>query len=176
MVDCWRCQTAVTPILDRVWRPGGKNNTGTPAGVSGVGGIVSRTLSSRHMGTPFEDVAFTARSSDTIVRETESLVITKICDFRTTSLRGRTGRLRRTVRNPLRSDRFLQYCNASCHLNAGILKLKRGRRMWILSQADGAYPRPEGRGIAPAQPIRCGLGTHHQYINQQTMRSASGVG
>ena len=34
--------------------------TGTPAGISGVGGIVSRALSSRHVGTPFEDVAFTA--------------------------------------------------------------------------------------------------------------------
>ena len=34
--------------------------------------------------------------SDTVVRETKSLVITEIFDFRTTSLRGRTGRLRRS--------------------------------------------------------------------------------
>jgi len=58
-VDCWRCQTAVTPIFDRVRRPSVVFATGTPAGVSRVGDIVSRALSSRHVGTPFEDMAFT---------------------------------------------------------------------------------------------------------------------
>ena len=58
--------------------------------------------------------------SDTVVRETKSLVITKIEDFRTTSLRGRTGRLRRTARNPLCSGRFLPSYRTACQLNLGI--------------------------------------------------------
>ena len=38
----------------------------------------------------------------------------------TASLRGRTGRLRRTVRNPLRSDRFLLSGTTACHLNISV--------------------------------------------------------
>ena len=34
---------------------------------------------------------------------------------------GRTGRLCRTGRNPLRSDRFLHQCSASCHLNVCLI-------------------------------------------------------
>jgi len=91
-------------------------------------------LSSRHRDTSFKDVRSPTALSDTA------------------SLRGRTGRRRRTVRNPLRSDRFLPLSWFACHLNAGILKLR------VLSSAvslpsDGAYPRPEGRGIAPAHRI-----------------------
>jgi len=70
----------------------------------------------------------------------------------TASLRGRTGRLRRTVRNPLRSDRFLPVRRVACHLNAGILKLKMLVNVDCLP-SDGAYPRPEGRCIAPAPRI-----------------------
>ena len=51
VVDCWRCQTAVTPILDRVWRPSVVFATGTPEGVSRVGGIVVLAFSSRHRHT-----------------------------------------------------------------------------------------------------------------------------
>ncbi|GAA0271323.1 hypothetical protein GCM10009000_103920 [Halobacterium noricense] len=58
-MDCWQCQPAGTPILNRVWRPRVVLATGTPAGVNGVGGIVWFALSSRHVGTPVEDVAFT---------------------------------------------------------------------------------------------------------------------
>ena len=51
MVDCWLCQVAVTPILDRVLRPGVVFATGTPASVSRVGGIVMLALSSRQRHT-----------------------------------------------------------------------------------------------------------------------------
>jgi hypothetical protein len=126
--------------------------SGTPAGVNGLGGTFWFASSSRHRDTPFEGMRSPAALSDTVVRETKSLVITEISDFRTTSLHGRTGRLRRTVRNPLRSDRFLSITKVACHLTAGILKLR------VLSNAgslpsDGAYPRRERRGIAPVQRI-----------------------
>ena len=70
----------------------------------------------------------------------------------TASLRGRTGRLRRTVRNPLRSDRFLSSNRVACQLNVGIPKLRVLSNVGFLP-SDGAYPRPEGRGIAPVQRI-----------------------
>ena len=66
---------------------------------------------------------------------------------------GRTGRLRRTVRNPLRSDRFLSVNTAACHLNAPVGNSGQAFERWSVSLSDGAYPRPEGRGIAPAPPI-----------------------
>ena len=59
VVDCWSCQVTVTPILGRVWRPSVVFATGTPAGVSGLGGTFWVASSSRHVGTPFEDVSFT---------------------------------------------------------------------------------------------------------------------
>ena len=114
--------------------------------------------SSRHVDTPFKDVRSPPALSDTVVRETQSLVITKIFDFRTTSLRGRTGRLRRTVRNPLRSDRFLSVDTAACHLNAPVENSGLAFERWPMPPNDGAYPRPEGRGIAPVPLIRSDIG------------------
>jgi len=49
---------AVTPILDRVGRPSVVFATGTPAGVSRVGGIVVLAFSSQHRHTLLE-CAFT---------------------------------------------------------------------------------------------------------------------
>jgi len=141
VVDCWQCQTAVTPILDRVRRPGVVLATGTQAGVSGVGGIVVLAFSSRHVDTPFKDVR-----SPTVLSDTASL-------------RGRTGRLRRTVRNPLCSDRFLSVNTAACYLNVPVGNSGQAFERWNVSLSDGAYPRPEGRGIAPAPPIRGGQNT-----------------
>jgi len=152
LVDCWPCQVAVTPILDRVGRPGVIFSTETLAGVSGLGVTFSSASSSRHVGTSFEDV----RSPTTLPD------ITSLC--------GRTGRrprdsvsrdhenlrfsndLRRTVQNPLRSDRFLPTNTAACHLNASIPKL-RALSNGDLLPSDGAYPRRERRGIAPVQLI-----------------------
>jgi hypothetical protein len=51
VVDCWRCQAAVTPILDRVRHPSVVFATGMSAGVSRVGGIVMLAFSSRHRHT-----------------------------------------------------------------------------------------------------------------------------
>ena len=109
--------------------------------------------SSRHVGTPFEDVRSPPALSDTVVRETQSLVITKIFDFRTTSLRGWTGRLRRTVRNPLRSDQFLPVNTAVYHLNATVGNSGLAFERWSVLLSDGAYPRSKGRSIAPVPPI-----------------------
>ena len=108
--------------------------TGTPAGVSRVGGIVWFALRSRHMGTRFSHMCSPTVLPDIV------------------SLRGWTGHLRRTVWNPLRSDRFLFNSRAACHLTVGIPKLG------MLSDveafpSDGAYPRRERRGIAPVQRI-----------------------
>ena len=91
--------------------------------------------------------------SDTVVRGTPSLVITKIFDFRTTSLRGRTGRLRRTVRNPLRFDRFLHQCSAAYRFNITVGNSRQAFGRRTVTTSDGAYPRPEGRGIAPVHRI-----------------------
>jgi hypothetical protein len=78
VVDCWRYQTAGTPILDRVRPPGVVCATGTPAGVSGVEGIVVLVLSSRDGHTLLEyvfiDRAFTyCRPGDAVSRDHESL-------------------------------------------------------------------------------------------------------
>ena len=108
LVDCWPCQVAVTPILNRICRPSvlflprGRQQASVDSGVpsGSLCAVGTRTYPSMICRSP-------PALSDTVVRETSSLVITEIYDFRTTSLRGRTGRLRRTVRNPLRSDRFL---------------------------------------------------------------------
>ena len=51
LVDCWPCQLAVTPILGRIRRPSVVCATGTQAGITGVGGILLRALSSRHRHT-----------------------------------------------------------------------------------------------------------------------------
>jgi hypothetical protein len=69
------------------------------------------------------------------------------------SLHGRTGRLRRTVRNPLRSDRFLPHGKAACHLNATVANSGLTFERWSVSRSDGAYPRRERRGIAPVSHI-----------------------
>jgi len=53
-VDCWRCQAAGTPILDRVRRLGVVFATGTPAGVGRVGGTFWFASSSRHRHTLLE--------------------------------------------------------------------------------------------------------------------------
>jgi len=134
VVDSWPCQVAVTPILDRVRRPGVVFATGTPEGVSGVGGTVGVL---RAVGT-WPHSAGMWRSP------------TGLSD--TASFSGRTGRLRRTVRNPLRSDRILLIERVVCQLNAGILKLR------LVSEvdshpSDGAYPRRKRRGIAPVPRI-----------------------
>jgi hypothetical protein len=67
----------------------------------------------------------------------------------TASLRGRTGRLRRTVQNPLRSDRFLPYGKAACHLNATVGNSGLAFERSAVTRSDSAYPRRERRGIAP---------------------------
>ncbi|ERG88306.1 MAG: hypothetical protein J07HX5_00450 [halophilic archaeon J07HX5] len=134
MVDCWRCQTAVTPILNRVRRPCVGFATGTPAGVSRVGGL-SCSLSAVGTGTRFSHVCSPTALSDTA------------------SLRGWTGHLRRTVRNPLRSDRFLSYDRSAYQLNVTTGNSRQACEQWTVSTTDGAYPRPEGRGIAPVRRI-----------------------
>ena len=97
-MDCWRCQAAVTPILGHVWHPLVVCADWMPAGVDGVGGtFVSR----------FEQSAETHPSR--MRRSPPAL-------SDTVSLCGRAGGLRRTVRNPLRSDRFLPICRPACHL------------------------------------------------------------
>ena len=62
---------------------------------------------------------------------------------------GRAGRLRRTGRNSLRSDRFLLLDAMACHLNSTVENSDQACEQWTASQSDGAYPRPEGHGIAP---------------------------
>ena len=74
------------------------------AGVSGLG-VSSDSLRAVGTDTPFKYVR-----SPTVLSDI-------------TSLRGRTGCLRRTVRNPLRSDQFLPANRLACQLNASILKL-----------------------------------------------------
>ena len=66
---------------------------------------------------------------------------------------GRTGRLRRTGRNPLCSDRFLLLDTAACHLNPTVGHSDQACEQWTASRSDGAYPRPEVRGIAPVPLI-----------------------
>lgn len=102
-------------------------------------GYLLVALSSRHVGTPFKDMRSPSALSDTA------------------SLCGRTGRLRRTVRNPLRSDRFLPTNTTACHLNASIPKLRALSNSDLLP-SNGAYPRRSRRGIAPVQHIKKRLG------------------
>jgi len=105
---------------------------------SGVSSLMLRAVGT---DTPFEDVRSPLALSDTA------------------SLRGRTGRLRRTVRNPLRSDRFLSQNRVACHLKFTVGNSGRAFERWCVAQSDGAYPRRERRGIAPVQPISARPGT-----------------
>jgi hypothetical protein len=66
---------------------------------------------------------------------------------------GRTGRLRRTVRNPLRSDRFLPQGKAACHVNATVGSSGLAFDRESVARSDGAYPRRERHGIAPVPHI-----------------------
>ena len=157
MVDCWPCQVAGTPILDRIGCPGVVLATGTPAGVSRVGGVVVLALSSRHRHTlracTFTDCPFGyCRPRDFVSRDHEN--------------RRFSNDLRRTVRNPLRSDRFLHYCRAACQLNVTAGNSIQAFGRWKVSQCDGAYPRPEGRGIAPVQHIT--LSPLHRWLGPPT--------
>jgi hypothetical protein len=72
------------------------------------------------------------------------------------SLCGRTGHLRRTVRNPLRSDRFLLLGRAACSLKHLVGNSGQPFERWTVARGDGAYPRPERRGIAPGPRITPG--------------------
>gem|GEM_PF-5864432 len=134
MVDCWQCQTAGTPILNRVRRPCVGFATGTPAGVSRVGGIILLAFSSRHGHTLLACV-FTD------------------CSFGYCLVTWVDGHLRRTVRNPLRSDRFLSYDRSAYQLNVTVGNSGQACEQWTVSTTDGAYPRPSGRGIAPVRRI-----------------------
>ena len=129
-------------------RPGVVLATGTPAGVSGLGGIFCVIFSSRHVPTLFWNVAFTdwsfgyCRPRDSVSRDHGNL------RFPNDLVCGRTGRLRRTVRKPLRSDRFLHSDRAACHLSATAGKSANPFECETLSRSDGAYLRRGRRGIA----------------------------
>ena len=144
LVDCWLCQVAVTPILNRIWRPSvlflprGRQQASVDSGVpsGSLCAVGTRTYPSMICRSP-------PALSDTVVRETPSLVITEIGDFRTTSLRGRTGRLQRTVRNPLRSDRFLLIHRLACQLTSPMGNSGQLCERWSVARSDRTYPRPE---------------------------------
>ena len=95
--------------------------------------------SSRHVGTPLKDVCSPPALSDTA------------------SLCGRTGRLRRTIRNPLRFDQFLLTNTAVYHLNATVGNSRLAFERWSVLLSDGTYPRSKGRGIARVPPIKMEL-------------------
>ena len=104
VVDCSPCQVAVTPILGRIWRPSVVFATGTPAGVSGLGGTFWIASSSRHVGTPVEDVSFTG------------------CPFGycLVTWADRPPPQDGSESAPLRSDRFLLSGTAACHLSISV--------------------------------------------------------
>ena len=149
MVDCWPCQVAVTPILGRVWRPGVVFATGTPAGVNGLGGTFWVASSSRHVGTPFEDVSFTG------------------CPFGycLVTWADRPPPQDGSESAPFRPIPTFWYDSLSLkHLRG---KLSPALARWSGARSDGAYPRPEDRGIAPVQSIMdtgtAFLGNHERF-------------
>jgi hypothetical protein len=111
--DCWQCQTAVTPILTQSGSPVLFWPQGIRRGVGRVRG----------------SVVLLAVGTDHTFRACGVLRLV----FRILShCWGRTGRLRRTVRNPLRSDRFpllgwtayqlnVTVRNSEVYLNGGLL-------------------------------------------------------
>jgi hypothetical protein len=131
--DCWECQAPGTPLLSHVQTPSVGFATGYPADIGGLGGT-SRAYSSPAL------LWFIIRTRC-------------LPDwFRILSPRlGRTGRLRRTGRNPLRSDRFPRHERAACQVTATVGNSGMTYDRWAVSQSDRAYPRPEGCGIAPVQ-------------------------
>ena len=110
-------------------------------------------LDQRAHGEPFKDscsprqrfgYCLVTVGGQAVVRETVSLVITKISDFRTTS-EGRSESA------PFRPDLATE--QEFLDLEGLEWKLKLCSRQWNVSLSDGAYPRRERRGIAPASHI-----------------------
>ena len=140
MVDCWPCQVAVTPILDRVRRPSVGFATRTPAGVSGLGGILFRSLSSRHRHTLLACAFTDCPLGYCLVMWADRPWFE---NRRFSSLRksaALSNDLRRTGRNPLRSDRFLPYDRSDCQLNVTVRNSGEASERWTVSTSDGAYP------------------------------------
>ena len=134
--DCWECQAPGTPILGHIRTPGVVYATGSPADFDGLGVTFVVLPSSRAL---HRFIVGTDRSPGWF------RILPRYC--------GRTGRLRRTGRNPLRSNRFLHLSRAACHLNVSVGSSGQAYRRWSASLSDGAYPRRERRGIAPVPPI-----------------------
>ena len=91
----------------------------------------------------------------------------------TASFRGRTGRLRRTVRNPPRSDRSLLFDTVACQSNPIVGNSGQAFERWSVPRSGGAYPRRERRGIAPVPPI---VITTHSTITVAMMSGVSLAG
>ena len=66
------------------------------------------------------------------------------------SLGGRTGRLRRTIRNPLRSDRFLHHDRSACHLNASVGNSEQAARTGVCSSPSRLHHPPVRHSVPTA--------------------------
>jgi hypothetical protein len=97
---------------------------------SAESGISCGALSA--VGTLFWNVAFTDWS------------------FGYASFRGRTGRLRRMVRNPLRFDRFLHYNRTVCHLNASVGNSQEAVRTVVCSSPCRLHHLPVRHSVPTA--------------------------
>ena len=129
--DCWECQAPGTPILGHIRTPGVVYATGSPADFDGLGVTFVVLPSSRAL---HRFIVGTDRSPGWF------RILPRYC--------GRTGRLRRTGRNPLRSNRFLHLSRAACHLNVSVGSSGQAYRRWSASLSDGAYPRPQKSEIS----------------------------
>ena len=109
------------PVL---FSPRGRQQAAAESGIS-----FGLTFSSRHAPTPVEDVGSTDCLPDIA------------------SFPGRTGHLRRTGRNPLRSDRFRISGKAACYLNIiekNSIELSLAR---IVTDGEGLEPQFSCRGL-----------------------------
>ena len=88
---------------------------GYPADFSGLGGIGGLARVYGHRANLSRIHVHRVGVSDTVVRETLSLVITKIIDLRTTSLSWADRPPPKVLRNPFRSDLTVPQYSGSCY-------------------------------------------------------------
>jgi hypothetical protein len=133
--DCRECQAPGTPILDRIWRPSVVFAARTPAGVSKLGVTFHRAFKQSTPRQPCEDWAV-------------------IDWFRLLShCLGRAGRHRRTGTESLFSTPIPPFTVVGLQLKNVGCEISDNMKPWLAFRSDGAYPRPEGRGIAPVPLI-----------------------